>query len=128
MRHPFVISAVSVLLVAAAPLCDAAANLNLSKSNINRLVYASPVTAAQAAAILADLDQMGKGIDQAAVMNALKKRGVKTGCGGGCINHVKVVGGTRILLLESPADEAQALAVSDPGMPADKAGKKKPTQ
>jgi len=128
MRHPFVISAVSVLLVAAAPLCDAASNLNLSKSNINRLVYASPVTAAQAAAILADLDQMGKGIDQAAVMNALKKRGVKTGCGGGCINHVKVVGGTRILLLESPADEAQALAVSDPGMPADKAGKKKPTQ
>jgi hypothetical protein len=114
--------------MAAAPLCDAAANLNMSRSNVNRLVYASPVTAAQAAAILADLDQLGKGVDQAAVMNVLKKRGVKTGCGGGCINHVKVVGGTKILLLESPADEAQALAVSDPGSSADKPTKKKSTQ
>lgn len=128
MKRKLTLAALALVFVMAAPLCDAANNLNLSKSNVNRVVYASPVTAAQATAILADLDQLGKGVDQAAVMNVLKKRGVKTGCGGGCINHVKVVGGTRIFLLESPADEAQALAVSDPGYPDDRAGKKKPTQ
>ena len=128
MRNPFVIGATSILLVAAAPVCDAATNLNSSKSNVYRAVYATPITAAQAAAILADLDRMGKGVDQAAVLSVLKKRGVKTGCGGGCINHVKVVGGTKILLLENPADEAQAIAVGDPGMPADKPVKGKSTK
>ncbi len=39
-----------------------------------------------------------------------------------------VISGTKILLLEDPADEAQAIAVSDPGSPDDKAGKKKPAQ
>lgn len=126
---PGVLAAVvSAVLALSAVDGRAAANLNLSKSNVYRVVYAPAVTSTQAAAILADLDRLGKGASQSAVLGVLKQRGVKTGCGGGCVNHVKVVGGTTILLLESPADEAQALAVSDAGSPADKPSKGKSTK
>ena len=128
MRNSYVTSAITVLLVAAASVCNGASSFNSSKSNVYRAVYSPIVSQAQAAAILADLDRMGKGVDQAAVLSVLGKHGVRTGCGNGCINHVKVVGGTRILLLENPGDEAQAIAVSDPGMPADKPTKGKATK
>lgn len=128
MQRSFVIGGLALALAASASICAAASNLNSSKSNVYRAVYSPAVTAAQATAILTDLEKLGKSIDSAAVVDVAKKRGVRIGCGAGCINHVKVIGGTRILLLENPADEAQAIAVNDPGMPAEKPTKGKATK
>lgn len=116
---------VSFLLIAVL-ISQAAANLNLSKSNINRLVYpADTVSQAQAAAILADLDsvmQSGARVNlQAAVGEALKKQGLDTKIKKTIIRPASAAGQLNtIIILSNPADEAQAIAVADEGMPADK--------
>jgi hypothetical protein len=100
--------------------------LNLSKSNSNRLIYASnTLTPLQAAGILADLDSAGRQDDAKTtqlVQQLLPKHGVRAGTVKKIIvrpwNSAK---NTRtIILLTDLADEAQALAVSDPGAPASK--------
>jgi len=107
----------------------AATNLNSSRSNIYRLVYSSDgLSSAQASAILLDLDKAGR-LDEAKagqlIQQLLSKHGVKAGT----IKKVTVrpwdpKGKTMsIILLTNPADEAQAIAVSDGGTPADKSTK-----
>jgi hypothetical protein len=54
------LGAIAGLLMMMAPVCQGAANLNMSKSNIYRLTYPADLTsAAQANAMLAELDQLG---------------------------------------------------------------------
>ena len=128
---------VSLLIFGAALYAGAAsANLNLSKSNINRLIYPTDtVSQAQAAAILADLDaaaQSGGRVNMAGALNeALKKQGLDAKIKKTIINPAGAEGQLRtIIILANPADEAeaQAIAVSDPGMPADKPTKGKQTK
>ena len=115
MRRLFPIVVITGLLVAMASVAWAATNLNSSRSNIYRLVYTTDgMTPAQAAALGAKLDKLG-GADEAAVRGILTKLGVKIGCGKGCINHIKVLKGNTILVLENAADEPQALAVTVKG-------------
>ena len=124
MRRLFPIGAIIGLFVATTSICFAATNLNSSRSNIYRLVYdPTLVTASQAAAALADLDKIGRvkgAFAETRLLGILKKHGVQVG------NIKKIVtreDGT-IVLLKNPADLPQAIAVSDPGAPADKSGKR----
>jgi hypothetical protein len=123
--------AIASLVMAIASLTYGAVNLNSSKSNAYRLVYAPAVTPAQAAAILAELERTHpKGnADETAVRAAVQKHigAVKSARGGNLVIVVRPPVGagklTSVLLLESAADEAAALAVSDEG-----AGGQKPVK
>jgi len=88
------------------------------------------VSQAQAAAILADLDAAGQSGGrvnlEGAVNEALKKQGLETKIKKTIIRPASAAGQlTTIIILSNPADEAQALAVSDEGVPADKPKGKK---
>ena len=115
--------AVASLVMTIASLSDGASNLNSSKSNIYRLVYASPVTPAQATAILAELDRAKPrgDADEATVRAIVNKHisTVKSARGENLVIVVRPAGGTQklksILILENAADEAAAIAVSDEG-------------
>ena len=109
MRRVSVMSAITVLLVAAASICYAVTTLNTSKSNSYRMANSPIMTPAQATVMLAELEKLGRA-DEAAVRGILTRLGVKIGCGKGCINHIKVLKGNTILVLENAADEAQAMA------------------
>jgi hypothetical protein len=118
-----------LLAVALAAAVQAATNLNLSKSNVNRLVYSSDaMSPAQAAAIVADLDKAGR-LDEARASLLVQQLLVKHGVKPGTIKKVTVrpwdpVRKTMtVIVLTNPADEAQAIAVSDEGVPGDKAPK-----
>ncbi|MBI4381795.1 MAG: hypothetical protein HY574_11480 [candidate division NC10 bacterium] len=130
MRRLFGIGAITGLLVAITSICFAATNLNSSRSNIYRVTYDTEVVSpAQASALLADLDKLGPA-DEATLKRwlpaTLKKHGVRA-------DRVKKIvvlpaSNTRktitIIFLRNPADEAQAIAVSDEGAP----GKKSTTK
>jgi hypothetical protein len=124
MRRLFGIGVATGLLVAMASICFAATNLNSSRSNIYRLVYdPTLVTSSQATAILAELDKIGpKGnVDEATLRKILLKRGVPVGSIKKIVMRKSVsIEIMNIILLTDLADEAQALAVSDEGTPADK--------
>ncbi len=131
MRGKYLAGAAVVFLLLAVMISHAASNLNLSKSNINRLIYPTDtVSQAQAAAILADLDaaaQSGGRVNMAGAVNeALKKQGLDTKIKKTIIRPASAAGQlTTIIILSNPADEAQAIAVSDEGVPADKPKGKK---
>jgi len=131
MKGKYLAVAAVVFLIFAGLISLAASNLNLSKSNINRLIYpADTVSQAQAAAILADLDAAGQSGGrvnlEGAVNEALKKQGLETKIKKTIIRPASAAGQlTTIIILSNPADEAQALAVSDEGVPADKPKGKK---
>jgi hypothetical protein len=116
----------SLLIFGAALYAGAATNLNSSRRNIYRLIYPTDtVSQAQAAAILADLDaaaQSGGRVNlQAAVGEALKKQGLDTKIKKTIIRPASAAGQLNtIIILSNPADEAQAIAVADEGVPADK--------
>jgi hypothetical protein len=122
-----------VILFSAVFFSQAATNLNSSKSNVNRLIYpADTVSPAQAAAILADLDTATKSGGrvnlEGAVNEALKKQGLETKIKKIIIKPASARGQlTTIIILSNPADEAQAIAVADEGVPADKPTKGKRT-
>lgn len=127
MRGKYLAGATVIFLLLAALSSQAASNLNLSKSNINRLVYpADTVTSAQAAAILADLDaatqqSQGRINLEGAVNEALTKQGLETKIKKIIIKPASAAGQlATIIILSNPADEAQAIAVSDEGVPANK--------
>ena len=112
----------------------AATNLNSSRSNNYRLIYPSDVvSSSQATAILSELEsttQQGQNrVNLEGVVNQLLTKN-------GLMTQIKKViiqpadethSQTRIILLSNPDDEAQALAVSDEGAPADKPAKGKKT-
>ena len=107
MRHLVVVGGIASLLVAMASTSWAATNLNTSRSNIYRMVYpTNVVTPAQAAATLRELDQIApkRDVSEATLRGALRKSGVP-------VDRIKKIilrkDGT-IIVLENPADEAQA--------------------
>ena len=116
----------ALAVVALGSISWAATNLNSSRSNNYRLICSADVMRqAQATAILAELDKIGPA-DEARLNPMwpalLKKHGVQA-------DHVKKIiirpaDKTRkqitIILLTDLADEAQAIAVSDEGVPNDK--------
>ena len=132
MRVISIAFVLSLLIFGAAIYAQAATNLNSSRSNIYRLIYPTDaVSQAQAAAILADLDaatqqSQGRVNLEGAVSQALTKQGLGTQIKK---TIIQPAGATRplttIIILSNPADEAQALAVSDAGTPADKPTKGK---
>ncbi len=134
MRRFFSAGTVTSLLLITALSTLAATNLNSSRSNIYRLIYPSEVvTSSQATSILTDLEtatqqSQGRVNLEGTVNQLLTKYGIMTQIKKVIIlpadaTHVQ----TRIILLSNPADEAQALAVSDEGAPADKPAKGKKT-
>ena len=121
--HLCLVSVTVSLVMAIASLSHGATNLNSSKSNIYRLVYAPPVTPAQATAILAELDKAKPrgDADEATVRAIVHKHigAIKSGRGENLVIVVRPASGPQklksILILENAADEAAALAVSDEG-------------
>lgn len=120
MRRLLALSAVAGLLVMMGSLSNATANLNLSKSNINRLVYpAGLVSEAQANAILVELDKAGGTVGAGQVTEIIKRHGVQTDR----VKKIVIVPADKpgkhgtVILLTNPADETQAreIAVSDSG-------------
>jgi hypothetical protein len=91
----------------------ASANLNLSKSNINRVLHdAAVVSPTQAAAILAKLDELGPGVNVAKLKEILSKVGVNLSL----IKVIEIIPAAQrseriplILLLANPMDKAQAI-------------------
>ena len=130
-RYVFLVGALTSLVVTLASVSYAATNLNSSRSNIYRLVYPPVVTAAQATAILAELDKVKPGgdVDEATVRGILQKHvgAVKSARSQKLIIIIRPSDGPRklksILILENAADEPQAIAVSDEGVSSSK-GKK----
>jgi|GEM_PF-1447926 len=133
MRVISVSCVLSILFLGAVLYTQAATNLNSSRSNIYRLIYpADTVSSSQAAAILADLDaaaESGGRVNlQGAVSEALTKQGLEAKIKKTIIQPASATRElTTIIILSNPADEAQALAVSDAGSPADKPTKGKQT-
>ena len=79
MKRLLTLSAIASLLVMMLSVSYAASNLNLSKSNINRLVYPTDlVSEAQANAILAELDKGGRTVGAGQVTEIIKRHGVQT--------------------------------------------------
>ena len=127
MRGKFLAGAAFAFLLFAVLISQAATNLNSSKSNAYRLIYPTDtVSQAQAAAILTDVEtatqqSQGRINLEGAVSQALTKQGLGTQIKKTIIKPASAAGQlTTIIILSNPADEAQALAVSDGGTPADK--------
>jgi hypothetical protein len=131
MRGIYIAGAAIVFLLTAVVVSRAGSNLNSSKSNIYRLIYSNDaVSQAQAQAILADLDaaaeSQGRVNLEGAVSQALVKQGLDTKIKKTIIKPASAGGQlTTVIILSNPADEAQALAVADEGVPADKPKGKK---
>ena len=96
----------------------AASNLNLSKSNLYRLTYASDlVNSAQATALLAELDRMGPA-DEAKLKQWLPANFKRLGIAGDRIRKLIVLAPnkkmkeTGIILLTRTEDEAAAIAMT----------------
>ena len=112
-RHAFGVGALVGLLLAAS-ISYATSNLNLSKSNINRVVHPPVVTPAVATAILTDLDKLPPGADEATIRATVHKHlgTLKSAHGGNLIIRVRPPGGApklrTILILENAADENEA--------------------
>ena len=134
MRKFFSAGTVTSLLLLTALSTLAATNLNSSRSNIYRLIYPSDVvTSSQATSILTDLEtatqqSQGRVNLEGMVNQLLTKHGLMTQIKKVIIQPADATHSqTRIILLSNPDDEAQALAVSDEGVPADKPAKGKKT-
>ena len=120
MKRLFLVAAITSLLATMASISWAATNLSSSRSNNYRVVYsADGMTSTQAAALGAELDKMPR-VDEAAVRKTLQKLFIPTNFKKIGIRPGKPI---TIILLTDPADWAQAIAVSDPGAPADKPSK-----
>jgi hypothetical protein len=140
-RHVVLAVTVASLLAVLVSVGETASNLNLSKSNINRLVWdPGVVTAAQAAAILAELDKTtpGGALDETTVRAIVDRHvhGSKAAAKPaptGSRESARTAAPSRpaptilvrpaagpgvprsVFILASPADEKAAIAVSDPG-------------
>jgi hypothetical protein len=121
-RYVFMVGAMAILLLTTASISYAASNLNLSKSNINRVAHPPVVKKTVAEAILKDVDNLLPGADEATVLTTVQKqlRTVKSSSGHDLIIRVLRAPAPQkwsILILENAADEAAALAVIDQGTP-----------
>lgn len=109
---------VAAVLLIVAPVVQAAANLNLSKSNIYRLTYTADLTTVdQAKALLEDLDKLGPP-NQARLKRWLPANFKRFGIPPERVKKMVILPAgkagnlTAILLLTDPADEAEAIAVT----------------
>ena len=116
MQKRFIVAWLVVL--ALTPVVWGAANLNFSKSNINRYLLVFPadlVTAAKAKAMHAALDKIGRA-DEAKLKQWLTENFQRHGIDGSRVKKVvvlspsKKIKETAIILLTDPADEAPAIA------------------
>ena len=111
-KYVYLVGAMSILLTAA--VSYPASNLNLSKSNVNRLVYPQGVTATTATTILSAVDKLPLGADDATIQATVKQHlgSLKSSHGGDLIIHVLPPGGSpklrTILIFEKPADHDAA--------------------
>ena len=131
MKRLFLVAAITSLVATMASISWAGANLNLSKSNINKVAYdRAVVSPTQAAAILTKLDELGPGVNVAKLKEILSKVGVNLSL----IKVIEIIPAAQrsdriplILLLANPMDKAQAtrIAVVDPGMPPERPIKSK---
>ena len=120
MKRLFLVAAITSLLATMASISWAATNLNSSRSNNYRVVYSTDgMTSTQAAALGAKLDKMPR-VDEAAVRKTLQKLFIPTNFKKIGIRPGKPI---TIILLTDPADWAQAIAVSDEGVPGHKPSK-----
>ena len=71
MKRLVLVAAITSLVATMASISWATSNLNLSKSNINRVVYSEGMTSTQAAALVAELDKTPR-VDEAAVRKILQ--------------------------------------------------------
>lgn len=121
MKRRLFSAAMGSVLAAMCSLAWAATKLNSSKSNIYRLVYdTSIVSPAQASALLKGLEKLGRTSEAKAkawLVSNFEPLGIPTAS----VKKVVILPAdtTRktitAILLKDPADEAQALAVSDEG-------------
>ena len=119
-RHAFGVGAVVGLLLAAS-ISYATSNLNLSKSNINRVVHPPKVTTTVATAILTDLDKMLPTANEATVQEIARKHlgTFKSSSGHDLIIRVRPVAGPQkgwaVLIIEDAADENEAARIAGTG-------------
>ena len=109
---------VAVLLMLVTPVVQAASNLNSSKSNIYRLTYTADLTTAdQARALLGELDKLGRP-NEAKLKKWLPANFKRFGISPERVKKMVILPAgkagnlTAILLLDNPADEAEATAVT----------------
>lgn len=109
---------VTALLLIIAPVLQAAANLNSSRSNIYRLTYSADLTSVdQAKAMLADLDKLGP-VGERKLKQWLPGNFRRFGIAPERVRKViilpagKELKETAIILLTDPADEAEARATT----------------
>ena len=121
MGRPQRLVAIVVVLLGTALTAAAAVNLNTSRSNAYRLTYhATLLGAAQAKAMLAELDKVGPMGEEAAKV-WLKANFRRFGIDPQAVKKMvvlpagKVAKETAILLLANPADETAAMAVTVKG-------------
>lgn len=123
MKRLAAFGSVASLILTVLSLSWGASNLNLSKSNINRLIYPVDImTPAQAGAVLVELDKLGPA-DEAKVKQWLTAIFKKVGIPAERIKKIIVRPADRahpqttIVLLSNLADEPQALALLNEGAP-----------
>ena len=120
-RHRFVVGALGGLLLVAASIAYATSNLNLSKSNINRVVHPPTVKPTVAIAILTDMDKMLPTANEATVQEIVRKHlgGVKSSSGHDLIIRVRPAPGSQkgwaVLIMEDAADESEAARIAGTG-------------
>lgn len=99
-------------------------NLNLSKSNVSRIVYEKNIVSLkQAREILKKLDQFkGARVEEVKVREILQSCGVRAVMKKIIWRAAKKKGDlpTYIVLTDPEKNEAEAIAISDAGMPSDK--------
>jgi hypothetical protein len=107
MKRLFMVGSVMSLVVAMVSISWASANLNLSKSNINSVVFSTNgMTSTQAAALVGELNKTPR-VDDAAVRKALQKLFIPNN-----FKLIRIIPGkpTTVLLLTNPADVDEAMA------------------
>jgi len=126
MTHRLAVIVLTGLCLGAIAGPAPATSFNSSRSNLYRLVYSpDAMSAAQAAAVLADLDRAGR-MDAAKAAEVVRQLLAKHGADAARIKKVTVRGwdpkrkSMAIIVLTNPADEPQAIAVTDEGVPAER--------
>jgi hypothetical protein len=120
MSRPGFVAVVLGVLAMAASIADATSNLNLSKSNINRVAHSRAVGSGTATAILNELD-LKQPANEAAVQDIVRKHvtGVKSARGQDLVIRVRpLAGGAKgwaVLILDDPAEEAEAAKLAGAG-------------
>ena len=109
MKRLFLVAVITGLVATMASISWASANLNLSKSNINRVIYSTGgMTSTQAAAFVAELDKTPR-VDEAAVRKAFQKLSIPAN-----FKLIRIIPGrpTTVLLLTNPAQVSEAAAMA----------------